>query len=309
MPVDDSEPPLDEPSLDEPSPASEVALVLYDSPVAVALVSDVFVGSASVVSPVAAVVDVDVDGDGLPEIPCPELMIPSDLPSMLFGDLDFLDSSRFEPSCSGAVRREVTFEFTAPATSTYIFETGESSFDTVLYALGPACMGPELACNDDFGGTTASSISLSLQAGETITVVLDGFEQEFGTYSMFVDEAAVCPEITLDPVPEVQVEAVLDEADQDSYTSSCGGSGPDITYAWTPPFTGKYRFTTIGSDFDTVLTVLGQDCFTELACNDDTDGDVSSAVELDLVEGEPIIVGISAFDIDYGGYRLSIFPV
>ena len=248
------------------------------------------------------------DTDGMPPAVCGDvIVVPDVLPVVLGGD--FLQGpSRFEPSCVGVESAEITFAFTAPYTDTFVFDTVGSSFDTILYAYGPTCEPPELACNDDVGGTLASSISLSMQAGETVVVVLDSFG-ESGTYALQIRDGGVCPELELEPMPAVQVESVLDDTAADSITPSCGGVGPDITYLWIPPWTGRFRFTTAGSEFDTVLSLHSADCTTELACNDDAQGDASSLIDLDVVEGVPVVVGVSAFDGTGGLYRLSIFEV
>ena len=87
-----------------------------------------------------------------------------------------LDANR--PSCRSVPAPEVTFEFVAPGTGTYTFDTVGSNFDTVLYALD-GCAGAELACNDDTAGL-ASELRLDLQAEQRIIVVVDG-SNEFGS--------------------------------------------------------------------------------------------------------------------------------
>lgn len=248
-----------------------------------------------------------VDTDGDPPPTCGDIVIAPELPVSLGGEF-VQGPSRYEPSCVGAQSAEITFAFTAPQDGAYIVDTVGSTFDTVLYAYGPDCQPPELTCNDDAGGTLASSIGLSMVAGETVVIVLDSFG-ETGSWALHVREGSLCPEAELEPSPEVQIESLLDEMAPDSVAPSCGGAGPDVTYLWTPPVTGRYRFTTVGSDFDTVLSVHSADCVTELACNDDAQGDVSSSLDLDVTEGVPIVVAVGSFDLFTGFFRLSIFPV
>lgn len=69
-----------------------------------------------------------------------------------------------------------TFRWTAPSAGTYVIDTAGSSFDTVLYIL-PTCSGAELDCNDDAftdGLGLQSRITVELDAGETIQIVVDG---------------------------------------------------------------------------------------------------------------------------------------
>jgi hypothetical protein len=80
------------------------------------------------------------------------------------------------PSCqslSSAPDRD--YVFIAPVTAEYTFDTVGSSFDTVMYLLD-GCGGAELACNDD-GVEKQSKITTTLQAGQRVIVVVDGYVQ------------------------------------------------------------------------------------------------------------------------------------
>ena len=89
------------------------------------------------------------------------------------------------PTCSNSNASDETFEFTAPAAGTYVFDTVGSAYDTVLYALD-ACGGAELDCNDDAGFDLTSQITLDLLAGETVIIVVDGFAVDSGDYVLNV---------------------------------------------------------------------------------------------------------------------------
>jgi len=215
---------------------------------------------------------------------------------------------RFSGSCAGTVSSEVTFSFSAPRDGTYLFDTRGTDLDTVLYLLGPDCEPPELACNDDAGGTLESEVGLGMTAGQTITIVLDSFGGE-GPWSLQIREAQACPDASLEDAPEVYVEGQLLSTGTDSVVSGCGGSGADISYAWVPPFSGVFRFTTEGSNFDTVLSVHSESCAQELSCNDDALGDVNSALDLELEEGVPVVVAVGSYEGTGGFYQLAIFPL
>jgi hypothetical protein len=249
------------------------------------------------------------DDDDVPPTACVDQELPNEgIPTGAAGVFAPDGMSRFQPSCVDSVSGEVTLSFTAPYDNTFIFDTAGSTFDTVLYALGANCTAPELACNDDSNGTLASSIALTLGSGESIVLVIDSFG-ETGEWVLEVRDGGECPDTVLEPVPEVVIEGFLDDAGSNSVTPSCAGGGSDVTYSWIPPFSGRFRFSTIGSDFDTVLALYGEDCSTELACNDDAQGDVSSLVDFDVVEGVPITIAVDSFDGGGGSYLLSIFPI
>lgn len=247
------------------------------------------------------------EDDDLQPVECVDLVIPTtDLPLSIEGVLA-QGQSRFQPSCVDAVSAEVTFSFTAPRAATYVFGTQGSSFDTILYALGSSCDLPERGCNDDSNGSTASQISLGLASGETTVIVIDSFG-EAGEWDLQVREGGTCPNEELASEPEVLVEGFLDGTQEDSVVPSCAGAGADIVYAWTPPFTSRWRISTAGSNFDTVLAVYSSDCQTELACNDDGPGEVTSVLDIELEAGVPVAIAVDSFDSQNGSFQLSIFP-
>jgi hypothetical protein len=79
----------------------------------------------------------------------------------------------FVGSCGGASSRDRSYTFTAASPGTHTFDTYGSAFDTVLYVLDGACVGAELGCNNDTL-VLQSELSLSLAAGQQVTVVIDG---------------------------------------------------------------------------------------------------------------------------------------
>jgi hypothetical protein len=73
---------------------------------------------------------------------------------------------------------ETTYGWAAPTASTFVFDTTGSSYDTVLYLLGPACEAlPNIrdTCSDDAESSTtgASSVSLRMDQGQRVSIVVD----------------------------------------------------------------------------------------------------------------------------------------
>jgi hypothetical protein len=90
----------------------------------------------------------------------------------------------------------------------------------------------------------------------------------------------------------------------DVFLSSCGGANaPDVAYCWTAPSTGRFRFDTFGSNFDTLLAVYAD--VNEIACNDDMGG-LQSAVTLDVTEGQQFAIVVDGFGDHAGNYTLNI---
>lgn len=116
---------------------------------------------------------------------CPTLALPSSVPQIVTGNTSGGPNS-FTPSCTGfGAAPEHTFTFTAPATASYTFDTVGSPYDTVLYILGASCTGLQLACNDDTFGLQ-SQIVLALSEGQTVTIVVDGFGDQAGSYTLHI---------------------------------------------------------------------------------------------------------------------------
>jgi hypothetical protein len=101
----------------------------------------------------------------------------------------------------------------------------------------------------------------------------------------------------------------------DDFEGDCGSFGAsDKALQWTFPEAGCYSFSTLLSDFDTVLRHIGVDgleCTDQIACNDDEAFPTifTSYLEIDGVEGETIVVVIDGYSVGaVGDYVLDIFP-
>ena len=90
----------------------------------------------------------------------------------------------FTPGCVMSNAPDVQLVWTALVGGTYTFDTVGSSFDTVLYAIED-CVGSELACNDDTV-MTQSQITLDLVAGQSVLLVIDGWNNSSGNYELNV---------------------------------------------------------------------------------------------------------------------------
>jgi len=96
-----------------------------------------------------------------------------------------------EGTCGGADAPDAVFSWTAPRAGTYRVDTGGSDFDTVLYVLDGGCAGAELDCNDDAEKTLQSELTVTLRAGQTVVIVVDGYDEaESGPFSLNINEAA-----------------------------------------------------------------------------------------------------------------------
>jgi hypothetical protein len=115
---------------------------------------------------------------------CPEGTLSGALPIQVLGE-NLGAADDFTGSCAqtGFSASDTTYTFTAPAAATYTFDTVGSYTDTLLVVLDGSCTGAELACNDDIdlaGGIYQSEVQVTLSAGQTVIVVVDGYSEYAG---------------------------------------------------------------------------------------------------------------------------------
>ncbi len=101
-------------------------------------------------------------------------------------------------------------------------------------------------------------------------------------------------------------------------TSSCGNSAasPDMWYAYTPSCSQNVVFDTIGSNYDTVLSIHSNcpdlNNSNTIACNDDAGGSFGqdSMVSVNVVGGTRYLIRVSGYNGASGSYSLRIneFP-
>jgi hypothetical protein len=209
------------------------------------------------------------------------------------------------PFCAPGGSGEAAFSFTAPASGAYVFDTLTSSFDTVLSLIDPGCF--ELGCNDDTMNVT-SQLTASLSAGQTVFIVVDGFGGSEGSYALHVTPPGSqgCPDGDLGSTVPQSVSGSTVGAGDDVAPSCAPPGGPDRAFTFTPPVTGVYTITTIGSTFDTVLHVHAGACGgPTIACNDDASG-VQSSLTVMLPGGQPVVIAVDGFGASAGNFVLNI---
>lgn len=205
---------------------------------------------------------------------------------------------------------EYVFEFTAPTAGTYAFDTSASAVvDTVLY-IYDACMdGTELACDEDSGDGLRSRLVYTLTAGQTIAIVVDGYDaSQVGDIALDISQIDCGAPIDLgDSVPVMDVPGTTLGAGDD-VTGTCGGGGAeDVTYGFTAPAAGIYRIDTAGSSFDTVVYAYDGVCGApgdELACNAaGTDSEITVVLDADE---EIVVIVDGATEMESGDFDISI---
>ena len=94
----------------------------------------------------------------------------------------------YTPTCvSNSTAPDLAYTWTAPSTGSYTFSTLGSAFDTVL-EVRQYNTGSSLGCNDDSSGTVQSTVNVSLTAGQTVIVVVDGYSTSSGSFNLNISQ-------------------------------------------------------------------------------------------------------------------------
>ena len=209
-------------------------------------------------------------------------------------------SDDYPQTCGSLGGADEAYEFVAPVDGRYTFDTFGSSYDTALQLIADDCS-TTIECGDDAGGTLESEVQIDLLAGERILVVVGGFSTNVGDYVLNVS-AGPLPNLDCDVDDDAGSLTGFDVLSVDTcgmgddHNSSCGADlgGEDALLTWTAPSTGLFTFSTAGTEFDTVLSLAGDTCDPELACNDDTSG-LQSSVSAFLLAGEVVTLRVDGF--------------
>jgi cysteine-rich repeat protein len=232
---------------------------------------------------------------------------PDDFP--LFLDTTGQGNDFGATGCRGEAEDAVVY-FTAPSAGDYTFNTfGSEIRDTVLRVLDDSCGQNEVACNDDALSLLESKLTVTLSAGETIGVVVDGFtSSDVGVIRLNLGESnserdcavygdcnTQCPADP--PLTFVDFPRTFDNggAANDWNLSLCSSNPtPDSAFLFTATDPGSYHFVTDQSSAPAAFSALAGSCgqWTERACDGD-DGDGPPArfsIELEAGEQLPIVV-------------------
>jgi hypothetical protein len=216
-------------------------------------------------------------------------------------------------SCGGGNAPDYSYEFVAPLSGTFTFDTVGSAYNTVLSVVNGVDCATEITCNDDTDGT-ASSVSVDLDAGERVVVNVDGASTNAGIFELNVSYTPPPTCFSDGDLGLLVGEAILGGTtcgqvnDYGSATCGNGQNSADVAYLWTAPASGEYVFSLEGSSYDTGMTLRDplNPCG-EIACGDDTAGNSYSTITRTFELGEQVLVVIDGYGTgNCGAYDLSI---
>ncbi|WP_437944154.1 MXAN_6577-like cysteine-rich protein [Sorangium sp. So ce281] len=127
---------------------------------------------------------------------CPAGTLASSVPQTITGSTLGRPNS-VRPTVTEACRQsnspDAGYAFTAPVAGDYTFDTFGSAFDTMLHVHDATCGGPQLACNDDTR-VDQSEVTVTLAAGQTVVIVVDGsLDTSDGAFTLNLKRAVPPP--------------------------------------------------------------------------------------------------------------------
>ncbi len=206
------------------------------------------------------------------------------------------------------------YSWTASAAGVARFSTAGSDFDTTLAAYtGTSLTGlTPVAVNDQFNGTNQSQITFVVPEPGTYRIRVGGYNGERGSLRL---QYALEPEpndLFVQPQVLAGTSGVMTGANQRGLAEPgepafLPNPTSTIWYRWTAPSSGRYRFTTEGSTFDTELAALTGASITGLtllALNDDDIGS-QSRIEFQATSGTTYWIWVDGFGCDKGAVQLN----
>lgn len=183
-----------------------------------------------------------------------------------------------------------------------------SQFDTTL-AIFDDCGGTELTANDD-SCDLQSEVVVALAEGQSCLIRIAGYEGDGGSYTLAVEKCQPPKnDECVNAIPVTDGAAYYGSTDCAAATdeSSCADNDTsDVWHSYTPASTGLATINLAGSAFDTTLTVFDGCGGKELACNDDSCGDLQSEITMLMTEGNTYLIRVAGYDAASGDYTLTV---
>lgn len=220
-----------------------------------------------------------------------------------------------EPQPCIASTRTVWYSFTVPASGLYQLDTFGSDFDTVLAVYTGSTLNSlsTVDCNDDTFSGLRSRIQFQAEAGVVYRVQAGGLNATGGTLVVNFAPAPPPPvndnfsaAITVGALPfsDIRLNSAA-TGEKGELKTTCSDVEKTVWYTFTPTATAIYQIDTVGSDFDTVVTVYTGatlDTLVQVACNDDMSGGVTqSLIQTTLNAGTTYRIQVGGFSAFRGG--------
>lgn len=217
-------------------------------------------------------------------------------------------SDRYTPSCAIGSAQDAVYQWTAPFTDYFTFDSAGSSFDTVVAVYSGDCPGSEIACSNDFNATPQGRAVASVQQGQPYLVVLSGNSGENGSGSLSIAEVT-CPAATLSAATGTYTTVGGSQNHAPPCYNTSITDQPEKAFRFTAPSAGLYRFAATSVAFAPVLSLYdGPVCGgTLLGCNYNvgSEGAYPAEVTRYLTAGQSVTLIVEgenaagSFDLSY----------
>gem|GEM_PF-3577643 len=226
-----------------------------------------------------------------------------------------------EPSHSpdnNAGGASVWYRWTAPANGKVTFTTAGSNFDTVLAVYTGSSVGALTrvgTANDDVSSTVhTSSVTISVAGGTVYRIAVDGYKEpivDMGSVVLNWTFTATAPTSPLNnnfAAAQVlsgnsgSVRGTNGNATKETGEINHAGNlgGKSVWYRWTAPANGKVTFSTVGSNFNTLLGVYTGTAVNALkfvaSNNDVSSTNKASSVTFNVVAGTIYRIAVDGFN-------------
>jgi hypothetical protein len=213
-------------------------------------------------------------------------------------------------TCAGNTAGDAVYEYTAVVAGLHSVRLCGSAYDTRLEVRTGACPGVAYLCNDDFCGLQ-SGIDVTLNVGDVITIVVDGFTTNTGAYTLNVTGPQPPPVCTPD---------FIFTAPFSNSSNTCGAgddcalvAAEDHIYQVTIPTNGQWQFSLCDNSvafWDSYLLIGTTCCSSDVWGQDDGCSGVNYYLSqtpcLTLTAGTYFVDVEGLYSGQCGGYTLSV---
>lgn len=232
------------------------------------------------------------------------------------------DATLSEPqeSCefnNTGVSNSVWYSFTPCTSGTISLDTIGSDYDTVLSVFSGTCAAPvQVACDDDGGGNlTSRLLNVPVTGGTAYLIkVADYNTPNGGTLVFHCSFSAIAPgndlcsaatqilTNTYNP-PAYCTTGATTTVGEPAETCATPPNSNSVWYRFVPTSCGRLNVDTIGSNYDTVLSIFSGSCAAPvpIACNDDAVGVQSQLLNVKLIGGTAYLIKVADFGSPDGG--------
>ena len=209
--------------------------------------------------------------------------------------------------------------YTASCTGDVTVSLLGSSYDTMLAVYrGCECypsVSDLIACNDDFGGSTASQVTFAATAGHQYLVEVGGYDGT-GLGKLTIRCAGEPVPTSPDNCADAQPIGDVTDLPFDTSDATFDGPGlcmdsPNLWYCYTAACTGTVTVTLSNTTYDTMLAAYnGCECYPTsgrlLQCNDDFGGSTNSQVAFAATAGNQYLIEVGGYSSEKGQGLLTV---